>query len=241
MYFHPTIYKRTGGLHKTKQTASTMKSRMNNLDSKKGIGIFALVLLLLAASVTSTQAQSSLQLGVRAGTDYMKLGGRSFDGKSYPGFAAGIYGKLNFSKKWYLQPELDYNQTIGKTSDDFTTIYGGYSQQQVNLNYVSVPILLAFRPIPELSIMVGPQYGFLFAQTQSLLQSSLNSNESGTNPFRKSDIAIVGGAQLNLNKFLFGIRYSGNLNNISFRTTDTWRQYGFQFYIGYQFKDMKLK
>lgn len=138
---------------------------MNKLDSKKGIGVLALTMLLLAASVTSTQAQSSLQLGVRAGMDYMKLGGRSFDQKSYPGFGAGIYGKLNFSKKWYLQPELDYNQTIGKTSEEFTSIYGGYAQQQVNLNYVSVPILLAFRPIPELSIMVGPQYGFLFAPT----------------------------------------------------------------------------
>jgi hypothetical protein len=218
-----------------------MKSSMNLLDLRKGIGAFALTVLLLTASVVASQAQSSLQLGIKAGTDYYKLGGRSFDGKSYPGFSAGIYGKLNFSSKWYLQPELDYNQTIGKTSDDFSTIYGGYSGQQVNLNYVSVPILLGFKPIPELSILLGPQYGYLFAQTQGLLQSNLNSNQNGTKPFTHSDVSIVFGGQLNLNKVVFGIRYYNNLNNISFRTTDTWRQYGFQFYIGYQIKDMKLK
>ena len=218
-----------------------MKSSKNKLDLRKGIGAVALTVLLLTASVFSSQAQSSLQLGIKAGTDYIKLGGRSFDQKHYPGFAAGVYGKLNFTSKWYVQPELDYNQTIGKTSDDFTTIYGGYAQQQVNLNYVSVPILLGFKPIPELSILLGPQYGFLFAQTQNLLQSNLNSNEGGTNAFKKSDVSIVFGGQVNLNKVVFGIRYYNNLNNISFRTTDTWRQYGFQVYLGYQIKDMKLK
>lgn len=218
-----------------------MKSSKNKLHLKKGIGLFALTMLLLAASVLTTQAQSSLQLGVRAGMDYYEIGGRSFDGKHYPGLAAGIYGKLNFSSKWYLQPELDYNQTIAKTSDDFATIYQGYSGQQVNLNYVSVPILLGFRPIPELSILVGPQYGYLFSATQGLLQQNLGTNSNGQNPFQHSDISIVWGAQLNLNKFLFGLRYYNNLNNISFRTTDTWRQYGLQLYIGYQLKDMKLK
>ena len=218
-----------------------MKSSKNKLHLKKGIGLFALTMLLLTASVLTTQAQSSLQLGVKAGANFYELGGRSFDGKHYPGFSAGIYGKLNFSSKWYLQPELDYNQTIGKTSDEFSTIYQGYSGQQVNLNYVSVPILLGFKPIPELSLLLGPQYGYLFSSTQGLLQPNLGTNASGQNPFQKNDISIVFGGQLNLNKFIFGVRYYSNLNNISFRTTDTWRQYGYQLYIGYQFKDMKLK
>lgn len=218
-----------------------MKSSKNKLDLKKGIGLFALTMLLLTASVITTQAQSSLQLGVKAGGNFYELGGRSFDGKHYPGASAGIYGKLNFTSKWYLQPELDYNQTIGKTSDAFSTIYQGYSGQQVNLNYVSVPILLGFKPIPELSLLLGPQYGYLFSSTQGLLQQNLGTNSDGQNPFKHSDVSIVFGGQLNLNKFIFGLRYYSNLNNISFRTTDTWRQYGFQVYVGYQFKDMKLK
>ena len=237
MYFQPTK-KRIAGPYTIKQTASKMKSSKNKLDLMKGIGMCALTVLLLTASTSSTYAQSSLQLGLRAGMDYMKIGGRSFDGKHYPGFAAGVYGKLNFSSKWYLQPELDYNQTIGKTSDLFNQIYVGASDQQVNLNYVSVPILMGFRPIPELSLLLGPQYGFMFAQTQNLLQGP---GEQNTNAFKKSDVSIVFGGQLNLNKFIFGIRYSANLNNISYKTTDTWRQYGLQLYVGYQLKDLKLK
>ena len=213
-----------------------MKSSKNKLDLMKGIGVCILTMLLLTASLSSAYAQSSLQLGVKAGMDDMKIGGRSFDGKHYPGFSAGVYGKLNFTSKWYLQPELDYNQTIGKTSDDFNSIYGGVSDQLVNLNYVSLPVLFGFKPIPELSILVGPQYGFLFAQTTGLLPADRNRDA-----FNKSDLAIVFGGQLNLNKVVFGIRYSANLNNISYQSTDAWRQYGFQLYLGYQFKDLKLK
>lgn len=215
-----------------------MKSSKKKLDLMKGIGVCTLTMLLLTASLSSTYAQSSLQLGVKAGMDYMKIGGRSFDGKHYPGFSGGLYGKLNFTSKWYLQPELDYNQTIGKTSDQFNQIYNGVSDQLVNLNYVSVPVLLGFKPIPQLSLLLGPQYGYLFAQTTDLLQAPTDRNR---NAFSKSDVAIVFGGQLNLDKVIFGIRYSVNLNNISYQSTDTWRQYGFQLYIGYQFKDLKLK
>jgi hypothetical protein len=215
-----------------------MKSSKNKLDLMKGIGAFALTVLLLTASVSSIHAQSSLQLGLRGGMDYMKLGGRSFDGKHYPGFAAGIYGQLNFTTKWSLQPELDYNQSIGKTSDLFNQIYQGVSDQSVNLNYVSVPILIVYKPQPWFSLMVGPQYGYLFSQTTNLLQAPTQQNQKA---FNHNDVSIVFGGQLYLNKLTFGVRYAAGLNNIGFSTTDSWRQYGYQVYLMYQLKDIKLK
>src|SRR5579872_1941411 len=134
MYFHSMI-------GTSKKTAKTMKSSVNKLALiNKWSGIFALSLLLLTASAVHSYAQSSLQLGIKAGGDEMKIGGRSFDGKHYPGFSAGVYGQLNFTTKWSLQPELDYNQTIANTSEDFNQIYNGLLSQ-VNLNYVAVPIL----------------------------------------------------------------------------------------------------
>lgn len=210
---------------------------MNKSDLRKCMGAFAFSLLLLTATTVRTYAQSSLELGLKAGGDYMKIGGRSFDGKQYPGFQAGVYGQLNFTSKWSLQPELNYSQTIGKTSDEFNAIYGGPSGQQVNLNYVDLPILLSFKPVPELSLLLGPQIGYLFAQTTDLLPPNIGA----TDAFKKADLSLVFGAQLNVSKFAFGLRFQSGLNNISFRTTDTWRQYGAQFYVAYQLKDLKLK
>ena len=209
---------------------------MNKPDLRKCIGAFAFGLLLLTATTVRTYAQSSLELGIKGGGDYMKIGGRSFDGKHYPGFQAGAYGQLNFTSKWSLQPELYFSQTIGKTSDEFNGIYGGPSGQQVTLDYVDLPILISFKPMPELSLLLGPQVGYAFSQTTGLLPL-----EGNVDAFKKADVSIVFGGQLNLGKVMLGIRYQAGLNNISYRTTDTWRQYGAQFYIGYQLKDMKLK
>jgi hypothetical protein len=220
----------------TKTDSTTMKSTMNKLALKKSTARFAFCLLLLTASIVHAHAQSSLQLGIKAGGDYMKIGGRSFDGKHYPGFVAGLYGQLNFTSKWSLQPELIWNQTIGKTSADFNQLYGGVSFQQVILNYAALPVLVVYKPVPQLSLLLGPQYGFLVQQTQGLLPL-----EPGVNAFKKSDLSIVFGGQLNLGKVIFGVRYSAGLNNISYRSTDAWRQYGFNAYVGYQFKDIKLK
>ncbi len=213
------------------------KPGMNQLTLRKCMGAFALCLLLLTASTVRSYAQSSLELGIKGGGDYMKIGGRSFDGKHYPGFQAGVYGQLNFTSKWSIQPEVNFSQTIGKTTDNFTQIYLGPSGQQVTLNYVDVPILVSFKPIPELSLLLGPQVGYLFSQTTDLLPPTVGVKDA----FKKADISIVFGGQLNLGKVKFGIRYATGLNNISFRTTDTWRQYGAQFYIAYQLADLKLR
>lgn len=213
-----------------------MKPSMNKLVSYKWSASLAVFLLLLTAS--HTYAQQSLQLGIKAGGNLMKIGGRSYDGKQYPGFSAGIYGKLNFTSKWSLQPEIDWNQTIAKTSEDFNSIYHGVSFQQVNLNYVAIPVLISFKPSPWLSILVGPQYGYLVSQTTNLL---LDPTLHDKKAFNKNDLSIVFGGQINLEKVVFGLRYQAGLNNICFSTTDTWRQYGFQFYVGYQLKDLKLR
>jgi len=215
-----------------------MKPSMNKLAFNKWSASLAFILLLLTASVSHSYAQQSLEVGLKAGGNLMKVGGRSFDGKQYPGFSAGVYGKLNFTSKWSLQPEIDWNQTIAKTTTEFTDIYGGVGLQQVNLNYVAVPILVSFKPTPWLSILLGPQYGYLVTQTDGLLQSP---NDANKKPFSHNDLSIVWGGQLNLNKVIIGLRYSAGLNNICFRTTDTWRQYGFQFYVGYQLGDLKLR
>jgi hypothetical protein len=215
-----------------------MKPSKNKLAFNKWSASLSFILLLLTASVTHTYAQQSFEWGIKGGGNLMRISGRSFDGKKYPGFSAGVYGKLNFTSKWSLQPEIDWNQTIAKTSDEFNNIYGGASFQQVNLNYAAIPIFLSFKPAPWLSVLVGPQYSFLVTQTTDLLQ---NASDRGVKAFKKSDFAIVWGGQLNFNKVIFGLRYSANFNNISFRSTDLQRQYGFQAYIGYQLGDFKLR
>jgi hypothetical protein len=204
---------------------------------KKRTRTVAFILVLLTLTTTLSYAQQSIQLGLKAGTNYFKLGGRSFDNTYNFSFSGGAYANLNYSSKWSIQPELLFNQTLGKTSETFSQIYPGtVADQLVSLDYIALPILAVFKPIPQLSILLGPQYGYLISQTEGL--------EPGTDKkfFSKSDFSLIFGAQLNLDKVKFGLRYSEGLNNINaINTSDTWRQFGFQAYLCFQIKDIKLK
>lgn len=199
----------------------------------------AFATLFLTIITSHSYAQRSMEWGLKAGANYFKVGGRSFDNTYNPSFSGGAYAELNYNSHFTLQPELLFNMVQAKTSDAFNQIYSNYgavSSQLVTLDYVAVPILIAYKPVPELSILFGPQYSFLMAQTQGLMSA-----RSG-NTFSRSDFALVFGGQLNVGKFKFGLRYQEGLNNINaVNTTDTWRTYGLQAYIGYQIKDRKLK
>lgn len=225
-----------------------MKSSMNPLSismrsQPKSIVLKRVAILVLSFTVAAhSYAQQSIQWGLKAGVNYFKIGGRSFDNTYNPSFSGGGYAEINFSSKWALQPELLFNQVQGKTSADFGQIYQGVSGQLVTLDYVTVPVLLAFRPIPELSILLGPQYGFAIAQTTGLLGPSGTSNGSSANAFSKSDFSLIFGGQLNLGKIKVGLRYSEGLVNVNgINSTDAWRVYGLQAYFAYQLGDIKLK
>jgi len=196
-------------------------------------------LLLLTLTATHSYAQKSMEWGLTAGGNYFKVGGRSFDNTYNVSFSGGAYAEINYSKYFTLQPQLLFNQVLCKTSAAFNQIYAGSGvfDQLVSIDYISVPILVAYKPIPMLSILLGPQYSFAVAQTQKLLQQ-----QPDKNAFSRSDFAIVFGGQLNLGKVKVGLRYQEGLNNINaINSTDAWRTYGFQAYFGFQINDRKLK
>jgi hypothetical protein len=133
-----------------------------------------------------------------------------------------------------IQPELLWNQIRTKTDDDFGTIYpgSGVRDADVYLNYISLPVMFAFKPAPELSILLGPQYSYLVNQTSGLLIGDYN----GKDAFKKSDLALVFGGQLNLGKVKIGARYSVGLTEINVLQSDPWKYHGFHFYLGYRLK-----
>ncbi len=81
---------------------------------KKRIRTVAFIFVLLTLTTAYSYAQQSLQLGLKAGTNYFKLGGRSFDNTYNFSFSGGAYADLNYSSKWSIQPELLFNQTYSE-------------------------------------------------------------------------------------------------------------------------------
>ena len=184
---------------------------------------------------TAAAHAQSFHAGLKLGANAFKLSGNSFDNKTRFGFNAGAYGELYFTKEWGIQPELLFSQSTAKTTEDFNTQFSGISFQTVSFDYITLPVMLAFRPSKEFTILAGPQIGYLVYQTENLTQQS--SGQYRKDAFNKADISIVFGGQFNLNKVKLGARYviaTNNINNLPSKDADQWKNQGFQLYLGYQ-------
>jgi hypothetical protein len=182
----------------------------------------------LALAGLHTQAQG-FHLGVKAGANLFKVDGESFDQQFNFGYNVGAFSEINFTSTLGIQPELLFNQTNYRTGNEFSDVYsGGVNSYKGSLNYLSIPVLLSIRPIPLLSILVGPQFGILLNQDEHL---TYNAGQA----FKTGDFSMVGGAQLNLASLKVGARYVVGLNNINdLPNQNNWKNQGWQLYAGFR-------
>ncbi|WEK38184.1 MAG: porin family protein [Candidatus Pseudobacter hemicellulosilyticus] len=190
----------------------------------KMISLAGLMGLLL---LTSAGFAQGLQMGVKGGANIFKVDGKSFSDEFKFGYNVGIFAELNFNKNWGIQPEILWSQTNFRTGDDFNNVYpGGVNDVKGKLNYLTVPLLLSYRPVGIFAFQVGPQFGILLNQDKNLVG---NTREA----FKKGDLSLLAGAQLNLAKFKAGARYVIGLFDINdVGDQDKWKNQGFQVYIG---------
>ena len=188
---------------------------------------FVLSTLLMIAGLSS-QAQG-FHLGIKAGANLFKVDGESFSQQFQFGYMAGAFSEIYVTKKWGIQPEVNFNQTNYRTGTNFSAVVpDGVNDVQGKLDWLTIPILLSYRPIPFLSLLAGPQYGILLNQDEHLI------NNMG-DAFKKGDFSLVGGAQLNLGPVMAGARYVVGLSNINDVTNQsTWRNEGWQLYAGFR-------
>ncbi|MBS1599241.1 MAG: PorT family protein [Bacteroidetes bacterium] len=180
----------------------------------------------LVAVIAGSSYAQGFHLGVKGGANIVKVDGQSFDQGFQVGYSLGGFAELNFTKKWGIQPEVLWNQSKTKTANSFQQIYEGVAGQDITLNYLSIPLLLTYRPVPILSLQLGPQFGILLNQNDNLF-------DNGRKAFKSGDFSMLGGAQLNLGGFRVGARYFVGLNNINdIDNQDKWKNQGFQLYVG---------
>jgi hypothetical protein len=186
--------------------------------------------LMLAVSISALSMAQGFHVGAKAGANLFKIDGKSFSQEFNFGYTLGAFSEINFNKKWGIQPEVIWSQTNTKTSTSFNEIYPTSTQdlKDVKLNYLSIPLLLTYRPAKILSLEAGPQFGILLDHSKNLL-------ENGQEAFKKGDLAMLAGAQLNLGGVKIGGRYQIGLANINdIDNKDKWTNQGWQIYAGFR-------
>jgi hypothetical protein len=183
----------------------------------------------MIVTVIGAHAQG-FHVGIKAGANIFKVDGQSFKQEFLYGYNVGAFSELNFTSSWGIQPEVNFSQTNYRTGTDFKSIYpNGVNDVKGKLNYLTIPLLLSFRPIPFLSLQAGPQYGILLNSDKTIL-------DNGKDAFKKGEFSLLGGAQLNLASFKLGARYVIGLTDINDVTNNNkWKNQGFQVYAGFRF------
>jgi outer membrane protein with beta-barrel domain len=187
----------------------------------KTLGLLAIALI--TGSVSFAQG-----VGFKAGTNITKIDGKGFKDEFRYGYSLGGLAALYFNNKWGIQPEVLWNQYQTKTSNDFDEVIpnGTNDLKNVKLNYLSIPLLLNFRPASFITFQAGPQFGVLINKDQGLLKN-------GQQAFKSGDLSMLGGVQLNFGGLRVGGRYQVSLNSISdLDNSSDWKNQGFQIYAG---------
>ncbi len=191
-----------------------------------------LSVMLLVAVASASQAQG-LRLGIKAGGNLNKIAGESFNDGFDFAFHLGGFIEADFNKKWGIQPEVIWSQTKSKPSS-FKTVYSTSvnpalnGNEDIKLDYLSIPILLRYNIGGILSLNAGPQYSILLKKDNTLLQN-------GQSAFKDGDFALVLGGQLNFQFLRVYGRYNIGLQNINdIDSKDKWTSQQIQLGLGFR-------
>lgn len=166
--------------------------------------IFVSIGILLFVTVSSLVQAQGVGVGIKAGANFANQSisflSTDFSTDARTGFLGGVYLTIEFSDKWGIQPEVFYSMQ-GSEIPDFDDVN--------KFDYLSVPILLRYKPISFLSIEAGPQFS-------SLLSVKDINGDSYKDEFKKSDFGLALGATVHLPLGLnAGMRYVWGFTNVS--------------------------
>ena len=188
-----------------------------------------LLSLVLSTMIISVAHAQSFHLGIKGGADINKITGQSFSDEFSFNYHLGGFAQIGFGKKFYVQPELVFNQFKQDTSSNFSDIYKNVlssTHSDVKLNYLSIPILLGYKVSNIMSIQAGPQFAILKEKNVSLL-------ENGKDAFKNGDFSMLAGVQFKLSSFRIYGRYAIGLTNLNdIDNKDKWKSQSFQVGVG---------
>lgn len=183
------------------------------------------ILSLFAVTVFALVGNAQgFHVGAKAGANLGKIDGVRFKDGYKLGFHVGGFAEIDFSKNIGIQPELLFNQTNTKVTDETSDIFK--PGDDIHLNYLSIPILLRINAGKLLTLNAGPQYSILLNNHRTTL-------ENAGDAFKSGDFALALGAQINLNALRIYGRYNIGLSDVGDVTSQSkWKSQQLQLGIG---------
>lgn len=194
-----------------------------------------------SAQMNSMDLREELTFGVKAGVNLANVydsEGEEFDNEAKLGLAAGAFVSIPLSTYLGIQPEVLFSQKGFKATG---SVLGSDYEFKRTTNWLDIPLLLAVKPSPALTILAGPQYSFLLKEEYDF-ENDLISGEVGQEfddeDLRENTLCLTGGVDLNLENLVIGGRVGFDLqdnNKDGSDTTPRYKNVWLQATVGFRF------
>jgi hypothetical protein len=156
------------------------------------------IMLVLLFSIPSFVFAQGVGFGLKGGVNFANQAITNINTESMTGYHGGAYFVFGFSETFALQPEVLFSSQ-GSTLPDVDELN--------EFNYISVPLLLRWKPVTFLSIEAGPQFSYLL--------DARREGESVKEEVKKTDLGLAAGLTLHTPiGFNGGVRYVWGFTNI---------------------------
>lgn len=215
------------------------------------------LIVVLLCMATFLIAQTSLNFGLKGGLNVANIavsGDTSWDPefldyKSKLDFAIGSFLEIPIGPKLLLQPELLYSRKgafhefDSQVTVDGTQVYSGKNKAYWNLSYLQLPVLAKYKFSDKFGLFLGPSLSFLLSSKEKwefkgtyLGQSHTANGEDDRSEFTEStDLSLILGGEIRMNKLLFDIRYDLGLSKVAEGDDNDFSNRTISLLIGYAF------
>ena len=173
--------------------------------------LFACLMTLAATECVNAQ---KVNFGVKAG---LNLSTWNYDDASLrPGFHAGGFATVQFSRMFAVQPEVMYSMEGAAWEGKLDAFGFSLANAKVTstVHKLNVPVMLQFTPISMLTIEAGPQFGFNLAVSHhsksniaGIVETERDVDVDKEN-YNMFEMGIAAGLKLNLTRNMaIGARY----------------------------------
>ena len=187
-----------------------------------------LMMVVMTAILNVNTAQSGFVFGLKGGANYSN----QYDSKTNDltatskfGLAAGAFLAIPIGQYFGVQPEILFSQKGFKAKG---SVLGSPYDLTRTTNYIDVPLLLAIKPIPAVTILVGPEYSYLIKQKDVFSNNVFTSEQTkqfDNENIRKNVLGFVGGVDINLKSVVVGLRAGWDIQNNNGDGTTTTPRY----------------
>lgn len=167
------------------------------------------VLFLLLHGVLLSQI--SPEFGAKAGLNYScnrivtDADGISDDNMFRTSYYAGFYTRLNVSSKIFFSPEILFSSK-GYRFDRGVSVNNNNQEGAIQLNYLSLPLIVGFQPIKHFDIYIGPELSYRLSSKAKYDKETIDVGSTWNTDF---DLGIsFGVSSMILEKVSIELRYT---------------------------------